>query len=177
MKKMMLMMLSMAALACAGTLQADVSRQDGSTAKGYAHAPAQAGNMASSNLPDDARAALETAERFNKALQAGDFKTVAAILDPDVLILESGGAERNRQQYLDHHASADAKFLKDAQIQPVHRIARRHGDLVWIGGESEIHTHRDNKPLTLLSAETMILKRVGDSWHIVHIHWSSRPKS
>ena len=176
MKKMIVMVLSVAACAFAGTLQADTSKDAGSTAKAHLRAPAHVENMPSSHLPSDAREALETADRFSKALQDGDFRTVEAILDPDVLILESGGAERNRQQYLDHHAPADAKFLSDAHIQLSHRSARRHGDLVWIGSESEIHTRKDDKPLSLLSAETMILRQVDESWRIVHIHWSSRPK-
>lgn len=176
MKKMIVMVLSVAACAFAGTLLADVSKEVGSTAKAHLRAPAHVENMPSPHLPSDARAALETAGRFNTALQDGDFKTVEAILDPDVLILESGGAERNRQQYLDHHAPVDAKFLSDAHVQLVHQTAKRRGDLVWIGSESKIHTRKDDKPLTLLSAETMILQRAGESWRIVHIHWSSRPK-
>ena len=177
MKKTMVTTLSVVALVFASTSQADAPKQTELTAKTHAHEPTQAGNMPSMNVPADSRAASETADRFSKALQKGDMKTVEALLDPDVLILESGGAERNRQEYLDHHALADAKFLKDAHVQPMNRTARRSGDLVWVGSESEIHTKKGDKPLTLLSAETIILKRVGDDWHIVHIHWSSRPKS
>lgn len=128
-------------------------------------------------LPPEARPAIAVVEAFGKALAAGDFKTVESLLDPDVLILESGGAERSRAEYLGHHAIADAKFLKTAHLQPGRRQARVHGDLAWVGSESELHVSKDGKPMTMLSTETMVLSRTGDGWRIVHIHWSSRPKS
>ncbi len=137
---------------------------------------ASAIQSASQKESAEVQAALETVDRFSAALTAGDLKMVESLLDPDVLILESGDAERNRQEYLSQHASSDVEFLKDAHIQLLHRTAKRSGDLVWVGSESEIHTLRDAKPFTLLSAESMVLKAVGGSWSIVHIHWSSRPK-
>ena len=91
--------------------------------------------------------------------------------------LESGGAERSRDEYLGHHAKGDAEFLKSAHVQRLRQTARVEGVLAWIGTESEIHTSKDGKPLTLLSTETMILRQSGEAWRIVHIHWSSRPKN
>ncbi len=142
----------------------------------HAHAPKPAPAAPALDVPAPAKTAVETAERFGRALKAGDMKGVEALLAPDVLILESGGAERSRQEYLSHHAISDAAFLKDTHSQLLRRTARRNGDTVWIGSESELHAKKDGKPLTLLSTETMVLQRTGDDWRIVHIHWSSRPK-
>lgn len=147
-----------------------------STTAPHAHAPKSAQAAPALDVPAPAQSAAETAERFNRALKAGDMKGVEALLAPDVLILESGGAERSRQEYLSHHAISDAAFLKDTHSQLLRRTARRDGDTVWIGSESELHASKDGKPLTLLSTETMILRQTGDDWRIVHIHWSSRPK-
>lgn len=139
--------------------------------------PAPAVAAASTSIDAEAQAAVDVVDRFGKALAAGDFATVEALLDPDVLILESGGAERNRAEYMGHHAIADAQFLKGAHHQPGQRRARVSGDLAWVGSESELHASKDGKPVTLLSTETMVLRRVDGAWRIVHIHWSSRPKS
>jgi ketosteroid isomerase-like protein len=116
------------------------------------------------------------ADRFSTALQAGDLDTVGALLAEDVLILESGGAERSRAEYLEHHAISDAEFLKTAHVQRLRRTARLEGSTVWIGTESEIHTAKDGQPLALLSTETMVLRLTPAGWRIVHIHWSSRAK-
>lgn len=157
-------------------LALSTSAQAQSTAAPHAHAPKPAQAAPALDVPATAKAAVATAERFGRVLKAGDMKGVEALLAPDVLILESGGAERSRQEYLSHHAISDAAFLKDAHSQLLRRTARRDGDTVWIGSESELHAKKDGKPLTLLSTETMILRKTGDDWRIVHIHWSSRPK-
>ena len=115
-------------------------------------------------------------ERFQAALVAGDLKSVGSLLSADVLILETGGAERSRDEYLGHHAVGDAKFLKGTHSEIKHRTARVDGNLAWVGTESELHASKDGKPMTLLNTETMVLKNTPAGWQIVHIHWSSRPK-
>lgn len=123
-----------------------------------------------------AQPAVDVAEAFSAALKAGDFKRVGELLAPDVLILESGGAERSRQEYLAHHAISDAAFLAGSHSVLKHRTARVDGDMAWIGSESELHAKKDNKPVTLVSTETLVLRKGEGGWQIVHVHWSSRAK-
>lgn len=131
----------------------------------------------SSHAADPAAAAVVAmVERFSVALKAGDMGTVAGLLAPDVVILESGGVERSRAEYLAHHAGADAAFLRDARVEPGQRVARVGGDLAWVASESETQVVREGKPTAYLGTETMILERAGDGWRIVHIHWSSRAR-
>ena len=139
-----------------------------------AHAAA---DPATADVPTEAKDATAVVDRFSAALATGDLATVEALLAPDVLVLESGGAERSRAQYLAQHAGADAAFLANAHVQPVHRSARVVGDLAWVGTEAEIHASEDGMPLTLLATETMVLRRSPEGWRIVHIHWSSRNKN
>jgi ketosteroid isomerase-like protein len=127
-------------------------------------------------VSDAAQPAVAVVEQFSKALQTANFDQIRKLLADDVLILESGGAERSREEYLGHHAIADAAFLQGAHVQVTQRTARVEGPLAWVGTESELHTKKDGKPMTLLSTETMVLKKTGKDWRIVHIHWSSRPK-
>ena len=65
----------------------------------HAHHPAAAAS-ADVDVPVTAEAAVAVAERFNRALSSGDLATVEALLAADVLILESGGAERSREEYI-----------------------------------------------------------------------------
>lgn len=119
---------------------------------------------------------LAVVEQFGAALKAGNMESVGAMLADDVLILESGGVERSRKEYLGGHAMHDAVFLKTAHVEVKHRTARLEGPLAWVGTESEMHITKDGKPATILSTETMVLKRSGVDWRIVHIHWSSGAK-
>ena len=142
----------------------------------HAHPPQPTAGPAQTDVPAAAQQVVAVVKRFGHALAAGDLKTVEALLDTDVLILETGSAERSRDQYLAHPAISDAKVLKGAHSELKHRRARIAGDLAWVGTESELHASKDGKPLTLLNTETMVLKKIGAHWRIVHIHWSSRPK-
>lgn len=124
----------------------------------------------------DARAAVAAVERFSAALGAGDLDAAAAVLDPDVVILEGGGAERSREEYLAGHAQADADFLRTAKVTPGARSAHASGDLAWVASESRIEIVRDGGPVVIDGAESMVLARGADGWRIVHIHWSSRAR-
>ncbi|MBA3487729.1 MAG: nuclear transport factor 2 family protein [Lysobacter sp.] len=160
------------ALALGGAMSASAQTKPAA----HAHHPATAPTAPLQDVPSAAQAAVSVVERFNKSLAAGDMKSVESLLSADVLILETGGAERSRDEYLGHHAISDAKFLKGTHSQIKRRTARIDGGLAWVGTESELHASKDGKPMTLLSTETMVLKNTPAGWQIVHIHWSSRPK-
>ncbi len=51
-------------------------------------------------------------DSFSAALKAGDAATLEKLLAPDVLIAESGGAERSFAEYAGHHMPADMAFTK-----------------------------------------------------------------
>lgn len=137
---------------------------------------AQAAPASTTDIPDAATSAVKQVDAFSKVLAAADLDRVKSLLAPEAIILESGGVERSREEYLDHHAKSDAAFLGGAHVSVLSRTARVDGNLAWVATESEIHTSKDSKPLTLLSTETMILSDRSGDWQIVHIHWSSRPK-
>ncbi len=126
------------------------------------------------HVAPEANDAIATVERFAAALSAGDVPRAGAELDPGVLILESGGVERSRDEYLAGHAKSDAAFMKGAHVSLKHRTARAAGDLAWVASESDIHASKDGKRLMISSTETVVLKRSAQGWKIVHIHWSSR---
>lgn len=143
---------------------------------GHAHAAEQSAVESKIDVPAEAGAAVAVVDAFGKALAAADFDRVEAMLDPAVIVLESGGAERSRDEYLSHHARSDAKFLAGTHSALSSRRAQVDGDTAWVASESELHTSKDGKPMTLLSTETMVLTNTPSGWKIVHIHWSSRPK-
>jgi ketosteroid isomerase-like protein len=122
----------------------------------------------------DARAAVEVVDAFSAALKSGDIVRATTYLHPDVLVLESGGAERSRAEYLTEHAGADAEFLRDATIVPLARRVDAAGELAWVASESRIEYPYEGATKRVLSTETMVLRRDAEGWKIVHIHWSSR---
>jgi ketosteroid isomerase-like protein len=128
------------------------------------------------DVPESARAAAATVDRFFTALSAGNLDAAAAELDADVIVLESGGAEHSAAEYLAGHAGYDAEFLGTARQSLGRRTARANGDLAWVATQSELQAQEDGKPLTIASTETMVLRSTETGWKIVHIHWSSRTR-
>ncbi len=136
------------------------------------HAPATAMEAADPAMLE----VIAAVDALSAALKAGSLDRVGELLADDVLILENGGVEHSSREYLDGHAKHDAAFLKNARVEVKRRTARVEGDMAWVGTESELHTSKEGKPSTLLSTETMVLKKSASKWRIVHIHWSSSPK-
>ncbi len=128
------------------------------------------------DVPDSAKAAAATVDRFFEALSTGELDKAGAELDPAAIILESGGAEHSAAEYLGHHAKDDAEFLNGAQHKLLRRTARIGGDFAWVASESELLAEQDGKPLAIASTETMVLRSTPAGWKIVHIHWSSRAR-
>ncbi|UXI66048.1 nuclear transport factor 2 family protein [Tahibacter amnicola] len=136
--------------------------------------PGRDSSAAQLTVDPAAAEAIAVVERFSAALGSGDLPAATAELDPAVLILESGGAEHSRDEYLGGHAKSDAEFLKNAQVTLKRRTAQAAGDLAWVGSESEIHAMKGADMLMISSSETMVLRKTAKGWKIVHIHWSSR---
>lgn len=124
-----------------------------------------------------ARDAVKVVDAFSAAIKAAKTGEAGKLLDAKALILESGGSERSRAEYLREHAIADATFMQSARQQLRYRQARAEGNVAWVGSQSELQTTQHGKPTTILSTETMVLRKGADGWRIVHIHWSSRPAS
>jgi ketosteroid isomerase-like protein len=56
------------------------------------------------------------------------------------------------------------------------RAGRSDGAIAWIATESRTTGTYKGKTIDLTATETMILRRAGGTWKIVHIHWSSTAK-
>jgi ketosteroid isomerase-like protein len=128
------------------------------------------------SLPVSARGAAATVDAFHAALRRGDTRSAAALLSDDALIFEEGGAERSKSEYAAHHLSADAVFSQAIPSVVTRRVGRSDGMLAWIASEGRTTGTYKGKHLDRASAETMVLRRVGRAWKIVHVHWSSAAK-
>ncbi len=136
-----------------------------------AHAGHSHGGHASSAAKDGPTYAVIA---FHAALSSGDKQAAIASLVPDVLIFESGGAERSREEYASHHMNSDMAFLQQMQRDVIAQDESVLGDTAWVVTETRIHGRYKEKDVDLLSIETAVLERGEDGWKIVHLHWSSR---
>ena len=125
-------------------------------------------------LSAEAASAAAVVDAFHTALGAGDTDAALALLSPDVVILEEGGAERSRDEYAGHHLPADAAFAGATDAEVTRRAGAVAGDVAWIISEGRTTGTYNGRAVDRLTTETMVLVRHADNWMIHHIHWSSR---
>ena len=126
------------------------------------------------SLTAGAADAAAIVDRFQELLTQGDTTAAAELLDPAVLIFESGSVERSRLEYASHHLKEDAAFMKTAKLTPLSRTGNVSGNIAFVATESSLTSH-GAKAVELVTTETAVLRRTVQGWRVVHIHWSSRP--
>ena len=119
------------------------------------------------------RSAAATVDAFHAALHHGDTAAAAAFIADDALIFESGGVERSKAEYTGHHLAADAEFSRAVTSVVTKRTAHANGAFAWVASEGRTTGNYHGRALDLVTTETMLLRRAGGAWKIVHIHWSS----
>lgn len=139
-----------------------------------AHDPATPASAQAVSVPEAAQPAVLVVGAFHAALLANDGDAALALLTPDVIILEEGGAERSREEYAGHHLPADMAFAGATRNDIARRTAVVGGDVVWVMTEGRTTGQFNGRAIDSLTAETMVLTRGADGWRIRHIHWSSR---
>jgi ketosteroid isomerase-like protein len=143
-----------------------------SAAPALAHEPSAA-SPAATAVEASARAPAAVVDAFHAALKAGKIASALGHLSEDAVIFESGGVERSKAEYASHHAPADAAFAQAVPSRTTRRAGRTSGDVAWIMTEGRTTGTYKDKPVDRVTTETMLLRRVGGVWRIVHIHWSS----
>lgn len=129
---------------------------------------------ASGSVAAEAAPAATAVDAFHAALKSGDTAGALALLSPDVMIFEEGGAERSRDEYASHHLASDAAFAAASEATVARRSGWADGDIAWITSEGRTTGQFNGRAVDRLTTETMVLKRHADGWRIHHIHWSSR---
>jgi ketosteroid isomerase-like protein len=120
-----------------------------------------------------AQPAAAVVDSFHAALKRGDGKAALALLDDNLVVFESGGAELSKAEYQAKHLDADMEFVKAIDESLTRRSGHVEGDLAWIETQGRTSGSFHGKKVDRATTETMILKREGGAWKIVHIHWSS----
>jgi Calcium/calmodulin dependent protein kinase II Association. len=139
-----------------------------------AHKPSGSSGAPAMSLT--ARSAAAVVDAFHAALKRSDGLAATALLADDVLILEAGGVERSKAEYASQHLPADMAFSQAVPLTLTHRTGHATGSTAWIASEGRVTGTYQGRKIDRITAETMILRRIGGTWKIVHIHWSSAAK-
>jgi uncharacterized membrane protein/ketosteroid isomerase-like protein len=136
-----------------------------------ANAPARPAQRAAPETPEG------VVDAFAEALRAGDEAALRRLLAPDVVIAESGGVERSLDEYASHHMPADMAFSAAVEFTLEQRDVIAGDDTATVISRSRAEGQFQNRAVHSRMMETMVLRRSGGRWRIIHIHWSSAPIS
>lgn len=124
----------------------------------------------------DSTAVLAVLAGFQKALGAGDSIAAVALLDSQLVVLESGELE-TRQEYVAHHLRADMAFAKAVSSSDRLHSVRVQGDAAWIASTSQSRGTFNGRAVDSNGAELVVLRKTPKGWRIAAIHWSSRRRA
>ena len=144
---------------------------DDGHAHSHADAPTEVANenaIEGSNHP-----ASLLAIQLADAIAIGDINSLRSVVAPDVLIFESGGMESSLTEYEGHHMPADMAFMKAMRRDVISQQVIDMGDSATVVTRSRVYGMYKDQKIDLNSTETLLMKRMGEQWKIIHIHWSS----
>jgi ketosteroid isomerase-like protein len=111
---------------------------------------------------------------FHAAIAAGDTSGALRLLDPAVIIYESGGVERSRAEFQSHHLGIDMAFAQSTERTVLEEHTVESGEYAWFTSVSEVRGEFRGRVVNSRATETVVLRKTDEGWRIVHIHWSSR---
>ncbi len=118
----------------------------------------------------------EVVDAFHAALANGDRAGVIRQLATDLTIYEQGFVERGRDAYAQGSMPNDITFASLVKRQVLQRDAWEDGNVAWVLTLSSVTGDFGDQKLSLVNTETLVLRRTGQGWKIVHIHRSAHPR-
>lgn len=98
------------------------------------------------------------------------------MMAPDLVVFETGYLEATREEYIKSSLDEDVAFASVTEYRPLSRGVIGSGDHMTVLTKASIKGLFAGQTVDLQQSETMILRRAGTSWEIVHLHWSAHPR-
>jgi ketosteroid isomerase-like protein len=129
---------------------------------------------ASSAAPQGARIPADAVDAFHAALRAKNTAGALSLLDRGLVVFEFGTVDPTVEAYAFQHLPFDMDVAAATQWKLETRRVGGEGNERWVLSTYRVTgTQRDGTPIDLTTLETVILRRTGDLFRIVHFHWST----
>jgi len=116
--------------------------------------------------------AAQVVTKFHQALRSQDSEAIGQLLSADVLIYESGKAERSLEEYAAGHMKADMRYLAQIKSKLIEHQVNVSGDIAISTARFENTRMVAGRERVNISMETIVVSKVDGQWRITHIHWS-----
>ena len=129
---------------------------------------------ASSAGAQGARIPADAVDAFHAALRAKNTAGALSLLDRGLVVFEFGAVDPTVEAYAFQHLPFDMDIAAATQWMLETRRVGGEGNERWVLSTYRVTgTQRDDTPIDLTTLETVILRRTGDLFRIVHFHWST----
>jgi ketosteroid isomerase-like protein len=121
-----------------------------------------------------ARIPSDAVDAFHAALRSKDTAGALSLLDRGLVVFEFGVADPTAEAYAFQHLPFDIDVAAATQWKLENRRVGGEGNERWVLSTYHVNgTQMDGKAIDQTLLETAILRRTGDTFRIVHLHWST----
>jgi ketosteroid isomerase-like protein len=107
-------------------------------------------------------------------LRNKDTAAALSLLDRGLLVFEFGAVDPTVEAYAFRHLPFDMDVAVATRWKLETRRVGGEGNERWVLSTYRVTgTQPDGKPIDLTMLETVLLRRSGDAFRIVHFHWST----
>ena len=124
--------------------------------------------------PAQPRTPAETVDAFHAALRNKDTAGALSLLDRGLVVYEFGGIDPTVEAYALQHLPYDMDVAVATQWKLQSRRTGGEGGERWVLSTYRVTGKQsDGTPIDQTTLETVILRRSGEQFRIVHFHWST----
>ncbi len=121
-----------------------------------------------------ARTPAETVDAFHAALRSKDTGGALSLLDRSLVVFEFGAVDPTAEGYAFRHLPFDMDLAVATRWMLETRRAGGEGNERWVLSTYRVTGKQsDGTPIDQTTLETVILRRTGERFRIVHFHWST----
>lgn len=129
---------------------------------------------ADSAIAQAPRLPVDVVDAFHAALRAKDTAAALSLLDRGLVVFEFGAIDPTAETYALAHLPSDIDVAAATQWKLQTRRVGGEGNERWVLSSYHVSgAQPDGTPIDQTLLETAILRRSGDSFRIVHLHWST----
>lgn len=111
-------------------------------------------------------------EKYDRAVQAKDVETVRGLLAPEVLLYEHSVRNDGLQDVFENHLKPEITEFEDMKMEFSDVRTTLGSDLALLTRQYKIQGKLRGREINAGGNETMVWKRTGPDWKIIHIHYS-----
>jgi len=128
---------------------------------------------------DDSAELIAIIDAIEKGWEQGDGQPFREhFLDfPGARYIEGGGQNEGLTDLVEHHVEPEGDALGDFELNLTNIETHIEGDFAWAVADVEVKAlvKKDQRQIHNRGFETLLFRRVGADWKVVHTHSSSRP--